>query len=318
MTSLKTGLKNKDMEETFDIQGKEESMEDHLKHPRINRLKKQTRFLIHEFTESKLAMVGLVITTIIVFWGLLGPWLATHDPNQMNLDKVMASISTEHILGCDQMGRDIWSRLCYGAQQVIWVAFIVILIGYAIGITLGCIAGYYGKWTETVIMRFMDSWMAMPGLLLLLLLIAAMEPSMTTVIIAMSIAGTPHLVRLVRGMVLAEKQKEYVEAAVLLGESDLYIMFSHIVPNIVSPLLVTASVRASTTIIQFAGLSYLGLGPPPPDPSWGTMLKESQRYMEVHPSLVIIPGIVISLAVIGLNLFGDGLRDILDPRLKDK
>jgi len=119
-------------------------------------------------------------------------------------------------------------------------------------------------------------------------------------------------------MVLAEKEKEYIEAARLIGESDFYIMFFHILPNIVSPLLVTASVRASTTILLFASLSYLGLGPPPPDPNWGTMLKEGQTYMEVHPHLVLVPGIFIGLAVIGLNLFGDGLRDILDPRLKDK
>ena len=284
----------------------------------IEGFKEKTRILANQFWESKLAMIGLIITVLLLAWGVFAPWLATHDPNAMEMSKTLASPSIDHLLGCDNMGRDIWSRLCYGAQQIIWVAFVVISIGYAVGITLGSFAAYYGNWSETLIMRFMDAWMAMPGLLLLLLLIAVMEPSLQTAIIAMSISGTPHLVRLVRGMVLAEKEKEYIEAARLIGESDLYIMFSHILPNIVSPLLITASVRASGTILAFAGLSYLGLGPPPPDASWGLMLKEGQTYMEVHPSMVLIPGIFISLAVIGLNLFGDGLRDILDPRLKDK
>ncbi len=311
-------MKDSNMEKPLERAELAESAEFLPNESRLSEFAGKVRFVAFQIWDNRVATVGLTITIIIVLWGVLGAWLATHDPNQMNLDKVMAPMSAEHLLGCDQMGRDIWSRLCYGAQQVIWVAFVVISIGYAIGITLGCIAAYYGKWADTIIMRFMDAWMAMPGLLLLLLLIAAMESSMTTVIVAMSIAGTPHLVRLVQGMVLAEKQKEYVEAAILVGESDFYIMFSSIVPNIVSPLLITASVRASGTILAFAGLSYLGLGPPPPDPSWGTMLKEAQPYMEVHPGLVLIPGVVISLAVIGLNLFGDGLRDILDPRLKDR
>lgn len=188
----------------------------------------------------------------------------------------------------------------------------------SIGIIIGSIAGYYGKWAEILIMRIVDAWLAMPGLIMFLIIMAILGPGLHTAIIALSIGGTPSLVRLVRGLVLSEKNKEYIEAAIIIGESDVFIMFRHILPNITSPLLVIASVRLSGIILAFAGLSFLGLGPPPPDPSWGLMLSESRNFLETHPLQAIIPGVAISLAVIGVNLFGDGLRDILDPRLADK
>jgi peptide/nickel transport system permease protein len=276
------------------------------------------QFATSQFWESKMAFVGLTLTTVLVLVGLLAPVITKHDPNEMYFDKRFAAISREHILGCDNMGRDVWSRLAFGAQQTLWVGFIVIGTGMTIGIIIGSLAGYYGKWTEIVIMRTVDAWLAMPGLILFLVIMAILGPGLHTAIIALSVGGTPSLVRLVRGLVLSEKNKEYIEAARIIGESDRFIMFRHILPNIISPLLVIASVRLSGIILAFAGLSFLGLGPPPPDPSWGLMLSESRAFLETHPTLAIIPGVAISLAVIGVNLFGDGLRDILDPRLADK
>lgn len=271
-----------------------------------------------QFWESKMAFTGLTLTIILVLIGLLAPFITWHDPNEMYFDKRFEGVSAEHILGTDQMGRDVWTRLAYGAQQTLWVGFIVIGSGMFLGIIVGSFPGYYGGWVETLVMRFIDAWMAMPGLIIFLLLMAIMGPGLHTAIIALSVGGTPGLARLVRGLVLAEKNKEYIDAARLIGESDMFIMFRHILPNIVSPLLVIATVRMTGVIIAFAGLCFLGLGPPPPDPSWGLMLNEGREFLETEPMLAIIPGIAICLAVIGINLFGDGLRDILDPRLSDK
>ena len=269
-------------------------------------------------SESKIALMGLILFMIVVAMAILAPWLASHDPLEMDFLAFNAPANEDHWMGTDNLGRDIWSRLVYGAQNAILVAIVTIPVQMGLSIFFGGISGYYGGRTDNLMMRFNDAGMSFPGLILFLSLLAVLGSGLWQCILALSLGGAPRLTRVVRGLVLSERERDYVKAGKMIGDSDARILFTQIIPNVSSPLIVMATIRTGGTLLAFAGLSYLGLGPPPPEPSWGLMLKEAQDLMETAPMVAVYPGLAISITVLGVNLLGDGLRDILDPRLTDK
>ena len=268
--------------------------------------------------ESRIAVVGLVIFSLVVLMAIFAPVLATHDPTIGDFMAVHHPPSIEHFLGTDSLGRDIWTRILYGARKVILVAGITIPAQMILGIILGGLPGFYGGRLDNLMMRINDAMQSFPGLVLFLAILAITGVGLWQCMLALIIGWTPSLIRMIRGLVLAERERDYVKAAKLIGESDFHILFRQIIPNVSSPLIVLATIRTGGTILAFASLTYLGLGPPPPDPSWGLMLFEAQDLMEISPMIAVWPGLAISITVLSVNLLGDGLRDILDPRLAEK
>jgi peptide/nickel transport system permease protein len=269
-------------------------------------------------SESRIALVGMIISCIVLLVALFAPVLATHDPLKGDFLDLLAPSSSEHWLGTDQLGRDIWSRLVYGARNAVLVALAVVPAGMILGVFIGGIPGYFGGWVDNLMMRLNDAWLSFPGLIFFMAVIAILGPGLWQSIAALILGGTPGLVRLVRGLVLSERERDYVKASKLLGENDYRILFFQVIPNVSSPLIVAATVRTGGTLLLFAALTFLGLGPPPPEPSWGIMLNEARDLMERAPLVAVYPGLAIFITVLGVNLLGDGLRDILDPRLADK
>lgn len=263
---------------------------------------------------NRLATLGLIIVLITCFTAVFAPNLATHDPLEMNLPQRLQGPSSGHFLGTDIYGRDIYTRILFGTRIAMHVALGAVLLAAVIGIPLGAVSGYAGGWVDTIIMRFIDAFLAFPGRLLAIALVAAMGPTFFTLYIAIGITSLPGYTRVLRGSVLSQKEKEYVEAAHMTGESAWRILFFQVVPNCIAPILVLVSLDFAHAILVESSLSFLGLGFPPPAPSWGLMLSEARGYMELAPHVAIFPGLVISLAILGFNLLGDGLRDVFDPR----
>ncbi|HWP60785.1 MAG TPA: ABC transporter permease [Candidatus Acidoferrales bacterium] len=263
---------------------------------------------------NRLAMVGLILVVTISSIALLGPHLVVSDPLQMNLSERLSKPSSRHWLGTDAYGRDILARVVFGARIAMQVALGAVFLAVAVGVPLGAVSGYAGGALDSLIMRMIDAFLAFPGRLLAIALVAAMGPSFLTFYVAIGINSVPGYARVVRGGVLAQKAKEYVEAAHMTGESGTRILFSQILPNCMAPILVLVTLDFAHAILVESSLSFLGLGFPPPAPSWGLMLSEARGYMEVAPHVAIVPGAVISLTILGFNLIGDGLRDIFDPR----
>ena len=268
--------------------------------------------------ESKTAFLGFLLIVALFLAGALGPVLASHDPLEMHYTKRLAPPSKENLLGTDQFGRDLLSRILWGAWRALLISLAVVVLGLLMGIPAGALPGYYGGIIDNIAMRIVDAWLAFPGILFFLALLAALGPGLSTLIIALSVGSVPSTARLVRGLVLAEKEKEYIEAARAIGENDSFILFRHILPNVLSPIIVMATVSLGHVILVASALSFLGLGEVPPAPSWGLMLSEARNFIETSPLLAIIPGTAISISVLGFNLFGDGLRDLLDPRLSEE
>jgi len=263
---------------------------------------------------NRLATLGLVIVIVISSVALFAPYLTTHDPVEMNLSERLMKPSAQHLLGTDSYGRDILSRIVLGTRIAMQVAIGAVFLALAIGVPLGALSGYAGGWVDTLVMRWIDAFLAFPGRLLAIALVAAMGPSFFTFYLAIGINSVPGYTRVVRGSVLSQKAKEYVEAAHMTGESGFRILFFQILPNCIASILVLVSLGFAHAILVESSLSFLGLGFPPPAPSWGLMLSEARGYMEVAPHVAIIPGAVISITILGFNLIGDGLRDIFDPR----
>lgn len=266
---------------------------------------------------NRLAAIGLVITVLVVLTALLASVLAPYDPLQLNVPERLQAPSTAHIMGTDHLGRDILSRVIFGTQISLQVGIVAVALGSVVGLIAGAAAGYLGGRTDTAIMGIMDAIYAFPAILLALVLVAVFGASLVTVMTAVAIVRIPIFARTVRGSVLAEREKEYVEAARCIGQNPVWILFRHILPNTVAPLIVVTTTYFATAIVVEASLSFLGLGVPPPAASWGVMLNDGRKYMEAYPHVVIFPGAAISLTVLGFNLLGDGLRDVLDPRLKN-
>ncbi|MBM7706455.1 ABC transporter permease [Chryseomicrobium aureum] len=282
------------------------------------RTKKKDRFVVStmkRLLKNKLAVVGLIIIAIQVIMALTAPWITSYDPATQQLTKSELPVMSEgHILGTDNYGRDVWTRIVYGAQISLVVAITAVTLGLLGGVVLGMLAGYYKKW-DAVIMRFVDLLFAFPGILLAMLIIAILGTSLINVAIAISIWSIPTCARIVRGSVLSIKEKEYIMAMKSMGASDLRIMVKHILPNALAPIIVFATMRMATAILSTAALSYLGLGAQPPTPEWGAMIAQGQDYMWTSPHLTVIPGIAIMLTVFAFNVVGDGLRDALDPNM---
>ena len=261
--------------------------------------------------------VGFVLTVSFLMLAVIGPYIAPYDPAEPDYANLTASFSASHPLGTDAFGRDTLSRLLVGARYSVSIGVAATVLGALIGSLWGLWAGYIGGWLDTLSMRFVDILLAFPGLLIAIALITLTGPGVGPVIFAASLFGVPIFARLTRGSTLAVKERAYLEAAQGLGARPGRIVFRHIVPAVLAPVLVYATLRSGVTLLVASGLSFLGLGVTPPTPEWGAMLSDAQLYLGVQPLLAFVPGVTITLAVLGFNLLGDGLRDVLDPTLRE-
>lgn len=282
------------------------------------RRKKETPFtqVLHRLKKNKVAMVGLVVLIILILLAFLSPWIMPFDYTEMNMTNMYASPSLEHIFGCDELGRDIFSRLLYGSRASLGLGIIATAVSTIIGIIIGALVGYYGGWLDNVIMRLLDIFQAIPGMLLAIAISAALGPGFSNTILALAIGGVPMTVRLLRGSIMSIRNQEYIEAAEKINCSKLRTIFVHILPNSVAPLIVSVTMGIGNTILMAASLSYIGLGVQPPTPEWGAMLSAGKAVITKYPHLCIFPGLCIMLVVLAFNMLGDGLRDALDPKLK--
>jgi peptide/nickel transport system permease protein len=260
------------------------------------------------------ALVGLAVVLLFVVMALFAPWLAPYDPVATSWSTVRAAPSAAHWFGADELGRDVLSRIVWGARASILAGVVSVSISLALGVPIGMLAGYVGRWVDALISRITDAMLACPFLILAIALAAFLGPSLTNAMIAIGISATPIFIRLTRAQVLAAKSEDYVEAARALGNPHLRIALRHILPNIVAPLIVQATLAIAAAVIAEASLSFLGLGQQPPAPSWGSMLNTARNYVDQAPWMAIWPGVSIFLLVLSFNLLGDGLRDALDPR----
>lgn len=274
-----------------------------------------------ELKKNKGAVAGLILISFFTTIGLFAPFVSPHDPTLTNTDflripPVFSGGNSAYFFGTDDLGRDLLSRLIYGARISMMVGFLVVLFSTLIGTILGLISGFYGGLVDRVIMRLMDFIMALPSVLFAIVVVSVLGPGIFNAVIAVTIVVLPSFVRLIRAQVLQEANKPYVQAARLYGASNFKLMFQEILPNCVAPLIVQATLGFSDGILNTAALGFLGLGAQAPMAEWGTMLSDARSFIESSPWLVTLPGVCILLVVLGFNLFGDGLRDALDPRLK--
>ncbi len=265
---------------------------------------------------SRLALVGLLISLPIAVAALLAPLLAPYDPLVLNIQERLQAPSLSHPMGTDVFGRDTLSRVIYGARVSLKVGTLSVLLGLVAGFVFGAVSGYLGGAFDDVVMRLMDSILAFPAILLALVLVAILGPGLFTVMTAVAAIRVPIFARTIRASLLSERERDYVEAARAVGQRDLRILARHILPNITSPIIVLATSYFASGIVVEASLSFLGLGVIPPDVSWGTMLNESRDYLRNQPWVPFFPGLALSLTVLGFNLLADGVRDLLDPRLR--
>ncbi|SAI39355.1 ABC-transport protein%2C inner membrane protein [Bordetella ansorpii] len=267
-----------------------------------------------KFRRNRVAMLGAIIVLLFVAMALFAPLLANHDPFQTSFMTIRKAPSASFWLGTDELGRDIYSRLMFGARASLMAGLVSVVIALIVGVPFGLAAGYFGGWTDSIISRCTEALLAIPFLILAIALAAFLGPSLINAMIAIGVSAAPKFIRITRGQVLAVKSEDYVQSARALGASDLRIIGRHVFPNVMPPLIVQATITIATAIIAEASLSFLGLGLQPPNPSWGSMLNTAKNFMTQAPWMSIFPGSAIFLAVLGFNLLGDGLRDALDPR----
>jgi len=268
--------------------------------------------------KHRLAVIGAVIILTLLFIAIFAPFIAPHDPIEQNLEKRLLPPNKEYPFGTDHLGRCILSRIIYGTRVSLQIGVIVVGISSIIGVVLGLIAGFRGGLIDEIIMRTVDILLAFPGIILALVIAGILGPSLFNVMLALSLIGWTSYARVVRGTVLSVKEKEFVEAAKALGASDTRIMFYHILPNVMAPVIVMATLGIAHVILAAAALSFLGLGAQPPTPEWGSMLNDGRAFMQTAPHLTIFPGLTIMVTVLAFNFLGDGLRDALDPQLKER
>ena len=287
----------------------------------MDQSRSQWRQFWRKLSKRKISLVGGAIILAYILIAILAPWLAPHDPLHIQLDKSLIgpvenwNMNGNFWFGTDDKGRDILSRILYGARLSLLVGVVAVGIGAMIGVPMGLVAGYYGGWWDTILMRIIDVLLAFPGMLLALAIVSALGPSLFNVMLAVGIFSFPTFARLVRGSTLTVKRLEYIDAIRALGAGDLTIVTVHILPNVVSPIIVQGTLRLATAILTAAGLSFLGMGAQPPTPEWGAMLSNGRDFIFSAPSVAVFPGLAIAFLVIGFNLFGDGLRDALDQRM---
>jgi ABC-type dipeptide/oligopeptide/nickel transport system permease subunit len=262
------------------------------------------------------AIGGLVVLLLMILAAILAPWIAPADPNFQDYTHMMEGPSRAYPMGADNFGRDILSRIIYGARISLRLGLLGTLVGATLGTLIGAISGYYGGWIDTVLMRLLDVQLAFPGILLAIVVIAILGVGEVNVIMAIGIFSIPTFARMVRGSLLSLREQDFVLAARAVGVPDGRLMFAHLLPNALAPILVLSTIRLGTAILTAASLGFLGLGVRPPAPEWGTMLSEGRAYMQLAPHIAIFPGLAILVSVVAINLFGDGLRDALDPKTR--
>jgi peptide/nickel transport system permease protein len=267
--------------------------------------------------KNKLALVGLAIIVLLVLVAIFANVIAPYDYATQDLKNIFKFPSSKHIFGTDEFGRDIFSRVIYGSRISLEVGFIAVSISVITGGILGAVAGYYGGVIDNIIMRLMDILLAIPQILLAISIVAALGPGLSNLMLAVGISSIPGYARIVRASVLSVKDQEFVEAAKAAGSSDLRIIFKHIIPNVMAPIIVQATLGVAIAILTAAGLSFIGLGIQPPTPEWGAMLSGGRGYIRDYWYMTMFPGLAIVITIFALNVLGDGLRDALDPRLKN-
>lgn len=260
--------------------------------------------------------IGLVIVGIMTIAAILSPFISPFDPDKLNLDYILQPPSLGHLMGTDALGRDIFSRMLHGARISLWVGFVAVGISISLGLILGLVAGYFRGWVDEAIMRLVDVMLCFPSFFLILSVIAFLEPSLINIMIVIGLTSWMGVARLVRAETLSLRERDFVAASRLTGASSTRIIIQHILPNALAPVLVSATLGVAGAILTESALSFLGLGVQPPTASWGNMLLEGKQVLEIAPWLSIFPGCAILITVLGYNLLGESLRDLLDPRLK--
>jgi peptide/nickel transport system permease protein len=281
------------------------------------RVRSRSRIIRDRLLANRLGLVGAGIILFLLFIAAFGPWIAPKDPLEMILADQFLPPSREHWMGTDDFGRDIMSRLIYGTRQSLMVGVVSVTIGAVVGMTVGLLAGYFGGAFDMASQRIIDVMLAFPDLLLALAIVAVLGPSLINVMIAVGVGSIPLYARLIRGQVLSLKQKEYVESAHASGAKSPRIIFVHILPNSLSPLIVVASLGFAGAVLTGAALSFIGMGAQPPSPEWGAMLSSGRSYLRHEWWIATFPGLALAITAFGFNLLGDGLRDALDPRSLD-
>ena len=270
----------------------------------------------YRFSRNRIAVAGGIVVTLLFVVSLLASWISPYDPNEINLQEVLSHPSWAHLFGTDQLGRDVFSRMIWGAGISLKVGFVATGVSICIGVILGALAGYYGRWVDMVIMRFVDIMLCFPTFFLILAVIAILEPSIWNIMIVIGLTSWMGITRLVRADFISLKERDFVQAARAIGASDLRIIFRHILPNAMASILVAATLGVAGAILTESALSFLGIGVQPPTPSWGNILTAGKNNIDIAWWLSLYPGLAILITVLGYNLLGEGIRDSLDPRLK--
>ncbi|MFB6087018.1 MAG: ABC transporter permease [Haloarculaceae archaeon] len=273
------------------------------------------RSFLRRLRSNPKALVGLAIVGALLLVALFAPYIAPYSPTEIHVMKRTQAPSLVHPFGTDNFGRDVFSRVIMGSRISLFVGFTSVAIATVFGVPIGIIGGYYGGWTDETLMRLMDAMMSFPPVLLALVVVTALGSSLTNVLLALGFVYTPFFARVSRSATLSTVNDEYVEAAEARGEGDFYILFREILPNTMAPVLVQASISVAFAILAAAALSFLGLGTQPPTPSWGLMINNARGYLDSAPWMAIFPGLAIGVTVLGFNMLGDALRDVLDPKV---
>lgn len=270
------------------------------------------------FKQNKLALLGLIIVLLLSIQALLAPVVAPYDPTKQDIIHRLEPPSLRHLLGTDELGRDVFSRILYGTRISLAVGFVAVGVAVLIGTLLGLWAGFFGGWIDSIIMRFVDVMLCFPTFFLILMVIAFLPPNIFNVMLVIGLTSWPGLSRLVRGECLSMREREFIQAAKLVGLRNRRIIFVHLLPNVFTPVLVSATLGIGSAILTESALSFLGLGVQPPTPSWGNILTSGKDYIHSAWWLSLFPGLAILITVLAYNLLGEGLRDILDPKMSDK
>lgn len=283
---------------------------------RAGRTSRRYQDILRQISRSKGALIGFALLALLILLALAAPIVAPYDPIELNSEHYLRSPDTEHLFGTDQYGRDVFSRVVFGTRISLTIGLISVGIALLVGVTVGLVAGYYGGLLESLLMRLIDIMLAFPGILLALAIVSILGPSLVNLMIAVGISSIPTYARLTRGSVLSARQELYVDAARVIGVPNRLILGRHILPNVVAPVIVNATLGVGAAILWAAALSFLGLGSQPPDPEWGRMLSEGRQYLRSQWWIATFPGLAIMVTVLAMNMLGDGLRDALDPRLR--
>ena len=271
-----------------------------------------------QLVKNKLALMGGIVVVVLFVVSVFAPVLSPYDPDAIHVNEILMPPSRQHILGTDELGRDVLSRMIWGSRISLKVGFVAVGIAILIGVIVGSAAGYYGGWIDSILMRFVDIMLCFPAFFLILAVIAILQPSIYNIMAVIGLTSWMGVARLVRAEFLRIREMDFVKAARSIGASDFRIIFRHILPNALSPVLVAATLGVAGAILTESALSFLGIGVQPPTPSWGNMLTAGKDNMEIAWWLSVFPGMAILITVLGYNLLGEGLRDILDPRLKER